>query len=537
MVGEMGRSEAAPMNTLRSKREAPRPLTNFTMKHIATLILLVLATASAQKSSAASQVTKKPNVVIVLIDDLGWKDLGCTGSKYYKTPHIDNLSTQGMLFTRAYSAGPVCSPSRGALFSGQYPARTKMTTVFSPRAVPSDELKQIGYDMRKEKGAKTQGPAVRWCLHPDQITFAEVLQPAGYKTGYLGKWHCGWDASQWPDKQGFEFAEGYSTIPTLTPGQWGKYFMPPAAAKLPGLTEDEYMSDALTRRAEDFITAQRQNPFLLVVSHYLVHTPLHAKPDKLAAWKDVPTTDQDNPKMAAMIESVDESVGRIVASLKKNGVWENTVLIFTSDNGGLNRGTSTYPLLGSKAMPYEGGYRVPLIVTWPGHILAGISDGTPTMNIDLYPTMLDLVGVTPNPQQHLDGVSLKPILTQGKSIADRAVYFHFPHYSGVGCVPCSAVLYKGLKLYRFYEDAREAHQLFDLDIDPYEQHDLAQIKPDEVRRLRTMLDAWLVETDAPMPIPNPKYDPNAPPFRDGKYTYERSNAIRDGYQEKLEQSK
>jgi arylsulfatase A len=304
--------------------------------------------------------------------------------------------------------------------------------------------------MRKEAGVETWGPAFRWALHPDQITFGEVFQTAGYKTGYLEKWHCGWDESQWPDKQGFEFAEGYRPSPALTKGHWGKSFLPPQGAELPGLTEDEYMSEALSRRAEDFITAQRKNPFLLVVSHYLVHGPLDPDPDKMPAWKDVPTTDQDNPKMAAMIESVDDSVGRIVASLKKNGVWENTVLIFTSDNGGYKGVTSTYPLLGTKATIYEGGSRVPLIMTWPGHIPAGQTDDAPTMNIDLYPTLLDLTGVAPDPQQHLDGVSLKPILTEGKSITHRPLYFHFPHYSGEGCSPASAIRYKGLKLYRYY---------------------------------------------------------------------------------------
>ena len=234
---------------------------------------------------------------------------------------------------------------------------------------------------------------------------------------------------------------------------------------------------------------------------------------------------------------MDDSVGRIVASLKKNGVWQNTVLIFTSDNGGLHSTTSTYPLLGSKAMPYEGGYRVPLIMTWPGRIPAGKTNDTPTMNIDLYPTMLDLAGVAPNPQQHLDGVSLKPILTEGKTIEDRPLYFHFPHYSGVGCSPFSAVRHKGLKLYRYYNDARVTHHLFDLDTDPYEQHDLAQTKPEQVKRLRAMLDTWLADTDAPMPIPNPNYDPSVEPERDGTYTYQRSNEIRDGYQEKLERSK
>jgi len=479
---------------------------------------------------------EKPNVVFILIDDMGWKDISCMGSQYYKTPNIDRLAWKGMLFTQAYASAPNCSPSRGAIFSGQYPARTRMTSVFSPIAMHSDSLRQVEYDKRSTPGIQIQGPAFRWCLHPDQITFAEVLQATGYKTGFLGKWHCGWEPSQWPDKQGFEVAEGYRTTPTFTRGHWGKDYIPPLGAELPGLTEDEYMSEALTRRAEDFITQNKQIPFLLVVSHYLVHLPLQAQPDKLEKWEEIPTNDQDNPIMATMIESVDESVGQILASLKKNGLEENTIVIFTSDNGGYHGATSTYPLLGSKGMPYEGSYRVPLIVKWPGYIRGGKKEATPTMQIDMYPTILDLTSVAPDPKQRLDGKSLLSVLTGGKTIKDRPLYFHFPHYSDFGCCPFSAVRYKDWKLYRYYNDSGGAHHLFNLKQDPYEQTDLSQANPEKVKQLRTMLDNWLVETDASLPLPNPEYDPDAIPEFVRDYTYRQSIRIRKEQEVKTKRS-
>ena len=495
--------------------------------------LILYALISIFSMQFASMGNEKPNVVFILVDDMGWKDISCMGSEYYKTPNIDRLALNGMLFTQAYSSGPNCSPSRGAIFSGQYPARNKMTTVFSPIAEPSDSLIQVGYDKKISPGIKTQGAAFRWCLHPDQITFAEVLAGNGYKTIYLGKWHCGWAPSQWPDKQGFQFSEGFRTTPSFTRGHWGKDYLPPLGAKLPGLKKDEFMSEALTRRAEYYIEQNKNNPFLLFVSYYLVHLPLQAQQDKLEKWKKIPTTDQDNPIMAAMIESVDESVGRILEALKKNGLEDNTVVIFTSDNGGYHGVTSTYPLLGSKGMPYEGGYRVPLIIKWPSHIPGGKKETTPTMQIDLYPTILDLTDTRPDPDQHLDGESLLPVLTGKGTIKDRPLFFHFPHYSDFGCSPFSAIRYKDWKLYRYYNDSGGAHHLFDLKHDPYEQIDLSRSNPGKVNQLKTILNKWLVETNAQMPIPNPEYDPTAIPEFTREYTYGQSIKIRNNEEVKI----
>lgn len=468
----------------------------------------------------------KPNIVFILIDDMGWKDLACMGSKYYLTPNIDQLASEGMLFEQAYSAGPVCSPSRAAILSGQYPARNKMTE--GPEMCPSPDSLMAKNDNKGKnlEWLPTRSPARRGCLHPDQITFAEVMQSAGYKTGYLGKWHCGYHESQWPDKQGFEMAEGFRTLATKTHGHYGRDYIPKLSWDLKGLTADEYMSDALTRRAQEFITEHQAQPFLLVLSHYLVHAPFQAKPELLEKWKKVPTTDQNNPTMAAMIESVDQSVGDIMNTLKELNLDENTIVIFSSDNGGYHVATSTYPLLGTKAMPYEGSSRVPLIFKWKNKIKAAAKDSTPTVQVDLYPTMLDLAGIKPDPNQFLDGVSLKPILMDNGKLNERPIFFHFPHYSGVGCTPFSAIRYQSWKLYRYYNTQEGTTQLFNLKTDPNEQDNLAEKRTDITDSLNTLLTEWLLETDAPMPTTNKIYNPSDSAQYSGMESYRKSQTIR-----------
>jgi arylsulfatase A-like enzyme len=444
------------------------------------------------------------------------------------------MAAEGMSFTQAYSGSPVCSPSRAALFSGQYSARNKMTEGPEPTK-NADILKaKLDFAGKNLDALPTRSPARRLCLHPDQITFAEVLQPAGYKTGYLGKWHCGWDEPFWPDKQGFEMAEGFRSVPAGTRGHWGRDYIPYLKKKpMRELTEDEYMADALTQRAVEFIEENSRQPFLLVLSHYLVHTPLQGKPEKVAKWKKKATTDQDNPVMAAMIESVDESVGRVMATLKRLGIDDNTVVIFTSDNGGHHRTTSTYPLMGSKAMPYEGGHRVPMIVRWPGKIDQSVENSTPTVQVDLYPTILDLTQTSPHPDQHLDGISLKKVLFENDIMGQRPIFFHFPHYSGVGCTPYSAVRYGDWKLYRYYNDGKGRNQLFNLKNDPYEQHDVAAKRAEKLKAMEQTLTSWLAETDGPLPFANPEYRENIDGGFDGMDTYEQSLKIRMKRQAKL----
>jgi arylsulfatase A len=342
----------------------------------------------------------RPNIVLILIDDLGWKDLGCTGSRYYQTPHIDRLASEGMLFTQAYAAAPICSPSRGALYSGQYPARSKFTAVIRPYVEPDSHLHEVSKPVR---GNLQHDEALhRHCLPPDVPTIAELLKPAGYRTGLVGKWHCGWNEAHWPDKRGWDVAEGFRTLPAATKGHFGRDFIPYKCKGLDDLRDDDYMTDVLTDRAVAFLNdaAERDQPFHLTLSHYAVHTKLDAPDDLIEKYRRLPTTDQDNPVYAAMIEKVDQSVGRIVETLDALGISDNTMVVFTSDNGGLSPdATSNYPLMGGKSFCYEAGMRVPLIIKWPARVPADRREATRTVSVDLTATWLAMAGVDVSDRQ------------------------------------------------------------------------------------------------------------------------------------------
>lgn len=461
----------------------------------------------------------RPNIVLILIDDLGWKDLGCTGSRYYQTPHIDRLASEGMLFTQAYAAAPICSPSRGALYSGQYPARSKFTAVIRPYVEPDSQLHEVSKPVR---GNLQHHEALhRHCLPPDVPTIAELLKPAGYRTGLVGKWHCGWNEAHWPDKRGWDVAEGFRTVPAATKGHFGRDFIPYQCKGLDDLRDDDYMTDVLTDRAVAFVNdaAERDQPFHLTLSHYAVHTKLDAPDDLIEKYRRLPTTDQDNPVYAAMIEKVDQSVGRIVETLDALGISDNTMVVFTSDNGGLSPdATSNYPLMGGKSFCYEAGMRVPLIVKWPARVPADRRDATRTVSVDLTATWLAMAGVDVSAAS-LDGQNLLPMLTEGDRPTHRPVFFHHPHYTHAAG-PFSSVIFNDWKLIRFYNDATGAEQLFDMAADPYEQDDLIASRPERADQLRAMLDDWLVETDAELPRPNEAFNPAAPADRDKQFTWE-----------------
>lgn len=463
---------------------------------------------------------QRPNIILILIDDLGWKDLGCTGSHYYQTPHIDQMAEQGTLFTQAYAAAPVCTPSRGAIYSGQYPARNKMTAVCRPVVVPDDSLQEAS---KLTKGNIQNHEALhRHALPFDVPTAGQLMSEGGYRTGFIGKWHCGWHETQWPDRRGWQHAEGFRTIPAATPGHFGRDFIPFKCKGFEGLDEDAYMTDVLTDRAEAFMqdAAGADEPFFLTLSHYAVHTPLDAPEELIEKYRNLPTTDQDNPVYAAMVEKVDQSVGRVLQMLADLGIDEDTMVIFTSDNGGYSpNATSNYPLLGGKSYCYEAGMRVPLIVRWPGHVPAGRREATPTVSIDLLPTWLAAGGIDSG-DGLLDGVSLMSLLTsnQRDGSFDRPIFFHHPHYTHA-TGPFSSIIRDGWKLIRFYNDTSGAEQLFDMACDPYEQDDLITRRPQKAAQLRSMLDAWLNATDAELPRPNAAFDPDQPPKLDKQQTY------------------
>jgi arylsulfatase A-like enzyme len=442
-----------------------------------------------------------PNIVLILIDDLGWTDLGVMGSEYYETPNIDRLAFQGVLFTQAYANAPNCAPSRASLLSGQYMPRHGIYTVGSSARGNTSNRRLIPTENKT-------------ALSLDIVTIAEALQAAGYATGHFGKWHLG-GAGYLPTDQGFDVNVAGNELGTPP-----SYFYPYEGARgqLSGLaqtgTANEYLTDRLTDEALRFMESNAERPFFLYLSHYAVHTPIRAKDEVIDRFRDKEVTgEHDNPSYAAMIYSVDESVGSVVSKLEELGIQENTVVFFFSDNGGFGPVTSMAPLRGSKGMLYEGGIREPLIVRWPGTIEAGTTTDYQTIGTDLYPTILDIVGVAPPLGQVLDGVSLVPMLRGTGVLSERSLFWHFPAYleadrSVTGpwrTTPVGAVRRGRYKLLQFFEDNRL--ELYDLEADVGERRNLAGSQPDTTNQLLRLLEEWRAVTDAPVPRePNPEFD-------------------------------
>ena len=444
---------------------------------------------------AAPAPTGKLNFVFFLIDDMGWTDAGCYGSTFYETPNIDRLARQGMRFTDAYAASPVCRPTRASIMAGKYPARLRITQ-HGPKPLPLEE-----------------------------VTLAEALKEAGYATFFAGKWHIGAEAKYWPDQQGFDFNLGGNG--SGSPGAFGGYFSPYRNAQLPDGPAGEYLTDRLTEEAVRFLDAHKAQPFLVYLSHYAVHTPLQAK-QKLAAKYTAkagrmpkpkgPTlreesprakTDllQDNPAYAAMIESVDDSVGKVMKKLEQLGIADRTAVIFMSDNGGLStvvnararRGgksipTCNLPLRAGKGWLYEGGIREPMMIKWPGVTRPSSTCCVPVTSTDFYPTMLEMAGVPLKPSQHVDGVSLVPLLKGGTSLAREAIYWHYPHVHGSGSIPSAAVRAGDWKLIEWHDEQRV--ELFNLADDLGETKDLSKSNPGKTRDLYDRLRAWQKEVGA-----------------------------------------
>jgi arylsulfatase A len=442
-------------------------------------VLLLLVGFFTTIRAAESQL----NFIVMLVDDMGATDLGCTGSKFYKTPHIDRLAREGVHFTRAYSACTVCSPTRAALLTGKYPARLHLTDWIAGHARPK---------------AKLLPPD--WCreLRAAETTLPEMLKPKGYASGTFGKWHLG---DEPPSVHGFEVnAGGYHRG---QPETWFSPYKNPALADGP---PGEFLTARLTEEAEKFMAENRERPFFLYFPQYAVHTPLGGKKEVIEKYRvaALPDAPHRNPVYASMVESVDDSVGRLRAKLEKLKLADRTVFIFTSDNGGLlggarNHITGNLGLRAGKGSAYEGGVRVPLIIHWPGLGSPGACR-EPVITMDLCATIAAACGV----EAPRDGVDLRPLL-RGEKIPPRALFWHYPHYHPGGATPYSAVLSENLRLIHFYEDDRV--ELYDLAADPGEKTDLAAIRPEQRNALTSMLDSWLKQTGAQMPVPNPKHDP------------------------------
>jgi arylsulfatase A len=442
----------------------------------------------------AAGADRPPNIIVIVADDLGWADLGCYGSTFHETPNLDRLARSGLRFTDAYAACPVCSPSRAAILTGRYPARLHLTDWLPGRADRPDQ--------------RLARPVIRQQLPLEEVTLAEALKPAGYVSASIGKWHLG-GPEFWPDRQGFDLNVG-GTATGSPPGGYFRFKTPSMSAR----SDTEYLTDRLADEAVSFIETNKDRPFFLYLPHYAVHIPLQAKAEILAKYKGKSpgTSKQSNPIYAAVLESLDQGVGKVLDALDAHKIADRTVVIFTSDNGGLSvkegpntPATSNAPLRDGKGYLHEGGIRVPLIVRWPGLTRPGETSDVPVSGQDLAPTILAGVGLPPVADRVIDGESLIPLLKRGEMPKRQSLYWHYPHYSNQGGKPGGAVRRGDLKLIESYEDGRV--ELYDLDRDPGEARDLAAERPADAARLRSVLAEWRRSVEAQMPRTNPDYAP------------------------------
>ncbi len=455
---------------------------------------------------AQRHAARRPNLVLILVDDLGWTDIGCYGSTYYETPHVDRLATEGMRFTDGYAACAVCSPTRAAVMTGRYPARLGVTdwirSRFQGGRIPADNKNPTEY-VGGPKDKLLCPPNALW-MELDEITIAEALKPAGYTCCHIGKWHLGPD-DWYPEKQGFDHNIGGCDF-----GQPPTYFDPYRRQgqgdipTLPPRQEGEYLTDREADEAVKFIRDHRDEPFFLYLANYAVHTPLQAKMDLIEKYKAKPPTNQKNPTYAAMIESMDDCVGRVLDVLDELKLADDTVVIFTGDNGGLLGPTDNAPLRSGKGFPYEGGIREPLIIRWPGVIRPGAVSHEPVTSVDFLPTLCEIAGVALPPDRPIDGVSLASHLRSNgrQGLGRDAIFWHFPHYRG-DVVPYSIIRAGDWKLIKRYEG--KEFELYNLRKDLSETTDLSETMQEKVRELSAKLQAALAAMNAKMPRPNPDY--------------------------------
>ena len=460
------------------------------------VITLGLFAATLPQSYAAA----KPNFIFLLVDDIGWGDLGCYGSTFHETPNLDKLRTEGMKFTQAYSACTVCSPSRAAILTGKYPGRLHLTDWITGH---------------KRRNPKLLIPNWKTYLDHEQVTLPEALQEAGYKTRFLGKWHLmpiGKDnfEEHYPEAHGFD--DNIAGREWGQPKGPGKYFHPWDMPNLEGGEKGSYLTDRLTDYAVEFIDQAKDGPFLCYLSYYAVHNPLMARPEYVEKYQakaegfDNSRGERVTPAYAGMLHSIDDSLGRIMARLKKHGLEKNTVIIFTGDNGG-TAPSSSGGLRGAKGLAYEGATREPLLIKWPGRVKPGSVCDTPVIGTDFYPTMLAMAGLPARPTAHQDGKNLVPLLRQNGRIDRDSLFWHYPHYHKT--TPYGAIRKRDLKLIEFFEDNRL--ELYDLQADPAESNDLAATRPEKLKELHGQLKTWRESVQAQMPTANPNYARAAAP--------------------------
>lgn len=462
------------------------------MNHKLALPLLSLLTMPA-----AAKTATPPNVVLILIDDMGWTDLGVYGSKFYQTPQIDAFAKDAVRFTNGYAACTVSSPTRASILTGKYPAKLHLTDWIEGWKFPQSKLKVPEWTMY---------------LPHEETTIAEIFKSAGYTTAHIGKFHQGEDEKYWPEHHGFDInIGGWSKgAPNLNRAKNADgpdgYFSPYGNPRLKDGPKGEHLTERLTEEACGFIEKQTK-PFFLNLWFYNVHTPLMAKQDKIDKYEALidPANPQRNPVYAAMVEHVDDAVGKIVQKLKETGLYDNTIIVFTSDNGGLigkgeRKITNNAPLRKGKGHMYEGGVRVPFMIKNLNQQAGGTVSDTPVMSIDLLPTLADISGVKIDRSvaKEIDGISLRKVLTSGKNKLKRtSLYWHYPHYHSEGATPYSAVRNGDWKLIHIIET--DSYELYNLKDDIGEQQNLIDENPKVKVRLQKELEHWKLRMDAQMP--------------------------------------
>ncbi len=477
--------------------------------------LFLLISVSITVLSTACAEDRPPNVILILVDDLGWMDLSCQGSDFYRTPNIDRLAREGMRFTDAYAACAVCSPTRAAVQTGRYPHRIGITDWIRSR-FQRGNLRTPEKNPTEYVGAKNRSllcpPNPFWMEH-EEVTIAEALGTAkSYPSAYIGKWHLG-DPDWFPEAQGFTENRGGCDY-----GQPPSYFDPfnqPKAKhetlrngifQLPGRKPGEYLTHREADEAVELIRQWKDVPFFIQVSHYAVHTPIQAI-EEVRLKYSTPGSTQSDAKYAAMVESVDDAAGKILGVLDELNLAEDTLIFFTSDNGGLDRNgspTNNDPLRSGKGYAYEGGIRVPLLVSWPKTIPAGMVSSEPVSSIDFFPTILDAAEVASPSPRVIDGLSLLPHLKSGgaQSLGRDSLIWHFPHYRH-DPGPYSIIRNGDWKLIKFWEGV---HELYDLQSDLGETTNLAESMPGKVEELESELLSKLTEQEAKLPIANPGFE-------------------------------
>ncbi|GAB5558625.1 MAG: sulfatase [Synoicihabitans sp.] len=475
------------------------------MTNLPRLLTFFLLVAASLQAAA-----DRPNVLFILADDLGWRDLSVEGSTYYESPHIDRIANSGVRFTRGYAACQVCSPSRAAIMTGKAPARVGITDWIGAKQ---------GVDWKRN--TRLLPAYYQHNLPHRDISMAEAFLAAGYRTFFAGKWHLGGEGS-YPEDHGFEINIGGHDKGSPP----GGFFAPYTNPKMESGPDGEALPLRLGQETADFIDAHGDQPFFAFLSFYQVHAPIQTTKELWAKYQQKAQSHppvkerflidrtspvrqvQDHPIYAGMVEAMDDGVGLALAALERNGLLENTIVVFTSDNGGVSAGdgkaTSNLPLRGGKGRQWEGGLREPYYIAGPGVSKAGTVSNVPAIHMDFYPTLLDLAGISPLPEQHVDGVSLRPLLDGSGKIEDRPLFWHYPHYGNQGGEPSSIILHDDWKLIRYHEDGRE--ELYHVTRDIGEQNDLADQEPGRVAQLSRRLTTWLDEVDARMPDINPHFD-------------------------------